>query len=299
MTTTKTFKQFLLEGGNATADFKPVRATKTDVETALKFVEQHTGIPYGKLVDNLLGSTGHTLAGKKKDSGDIDIAVEEGRYDKRDLVEKMKSATGMDKVPTVGGNVFSFTVPVGKDRRVQVDLMFVPSEKWAKFGYHAADDSKYKGVVRNMLLVNTMKRIYEPGKDISVHDPHHEVEAVRVRRGFKMDGGLERLFRVAPLRKDGKGRVALRKGTPEEVDVILKQLGKNIKFSRDPDPILDPDKAAEFMFGKGVKAEDILSAEQVIKQIYKRSDHAEIFKDAIKDIEALDQPIPDEIKQFA
>lgn len=295
----QTFKQFLMEGGAATSALNTTRATKADIEAALKFVEQHTGIPYDKLVDNLLGSTGHTLAGKKKDSGDIDIAVEEGRYDKKDLVEKMKAATGMDKVHQTGAGVFSFAVPTGKDRKVQVDLMFVPSEKWAKFGYHGAVDSKHKGSVRNMLLVNVMKRIFEKDKDISVYDDKHDVEAVRVRRGFKMEGGLERLFRVAPMRKDGKGRVAPRKGTPEEVDAILKQLGRSDKFSRDPDPILDPDKAAEFMFGKGVKAKDLLSAEQVIKHIFKRPDHAEIFKDAIKDIEALDQPIPDEIRQFA
>ena len=295
----QTFKQFLMEGGAATSALNTTRATKADIEAALKFVEQHAGIPYDKLVDSLLGSTGHTLAGKKKDSGDIDIAVEEGRYDKKDLVEKMKAATGMDKVHQTGAGVFSFAVPTGKDRKVQVDLMFVPSEKWAKFGYHSAVDSKHKGSVRNMLLVNVMKRIFEKDKDISVYDDKHDVEAVRVRRGFKMEGGLERLFRVAPMRKDGKGRVAPRKGTPEEVDAILKQLGRSDKFSRDPDPILDPDKAAEFMFGNGVKAKDLLSAEQVIKHIFKRPDHAEIFKDAIKDIEALDQPIPDEIRQFA
>lgn len=298
MSTFPTLK-LLLEGGAATSDFDTKRATKADIETALTFVEKHTGIARSKLVANLLGSTGHTLAGKKKDSGDIDIALEDGMFDRKAIVEKMRQATGMDKVKEAGGASYSFAVPVGGGKKVQVDLMFVASEKWARFGYHSALDSKHKGVVRNMLLVNVMKRIFEKDKDISVYDDKHDVEAVRVRRGFKMDGGLERLFRVAPMRKDGKGRTAPRKATPDEVAAVLKQLGRSDKFSRDPDPILDPDKAAEFMFGKGVRAADILSTEQVIQQIMKRSDHAEIFKDAIKDIEAVEQPIPDEIKKFA
>lgn len=294
----KTFKQFLTEGGAATNEFNTVRATKADIEAALDFVSKHTGIHRKKLEGNLLGSTGHTLAGKKKDSGDVDIALEDGMFDRDSIVAKMTKATGMGKVHPTGGATYSFAVPVGGGRKVQVDLMFVASEKWARFGYHSALDSEHRGVVRNFLLVNVMKQMYEDGKDISVMDPKLDVEAVRVRRGFKMDGGLERLFRVAPLRKDGKGRVALRKGTPEEVDAILKQLGKKATFSRDADAILDPDKAAEFMFGKGVKASDILSAEQVIKQIFKRPDHAVIFKDAIEDIERADLPVPAEIKQF-
>lgn len=292
-----TFKQFLTEGGAATAEFETVRATAKDIDLALKFVEKHTGILYSKLKDNLLGSTSHTLAGKKKDSGDLDIALEDGMFDRDEIVKKMQAATGMTKVHQTGGNVFSFAVPVGPDRRVQVDLMFVPSETWAKFGYHSALNSKYKGAVRNLLLVSVVKHIFEPGKDISVKDRNGD-EVVRVRRGFKMDGGLERLFRVAPMRKDGKGRVALRKGTAAEVETLLRQLGRDDKFSKEADTIMNPDKAAEFMFGKGVKASDLLSAEQVIEQIKKLPNREEIFKDAAKSIEDAGFDVPDELSDY-
>jgi len=293
-----TFKQFLLEGGAATAAFNTVRANKQDMEIALRFVEEHTGIPYAQLADNLLGSTGHTLAGKRKDSGDLDIAIEEGRYDRQDLVEKMKAATGMDKVKQIGGGTFSFAVPTGPDRRVQVDLMFVPSAEWAKFGFHSAVDSAHKGAVRNALIDSLMKFTFEPGKDLQVKDDDGNV-IVRVRRGFGRAEGLARNFRAAPMRKDGKGRVALRKATPDEVEAELKKLGHHGKFTKDADPIFSPDKAAEFMFGKGVRAKDALSAEQVIKLIFKRPDHAAIFKDAAEGIEKKDLPVPDEIKKFA
>lgn len=296
---TVTFKQFLLEGGAATASFETSRANQRDVKLALQFVEKTTGIPYSTLEQSLLGSTEHTLQGNRKDSGDIDIAVQDGDYDRMSLVEKMKAATGFDKPKMTGGNVFSFPVKTVGEKRVQVDLMFVPSIKWAKFGYHSALDSQYKGVVRNFLLVNLMKHIFEPGKDIAIKDEKTGEELIRVRRGFKMDAGLERLYRVAPMRKDGKGRLGLKKASAEEVEAELKKLGIKQAFSKDADPILEPDEAAAFMFGKGVKAKDLLSAEQVIAQIMKKSDHAVIFKDAIEDLEKNDLPIPPEIKKFA
>lgn len=293
-----TFKQFLTEGGAATSSLGTSRATKEDISAALDFITRHTGIARQKLEDNLLGTTAHTLAGRKKDSGDVDIALEDGMFDREDVVEKMRQATGMEKVKQTGAGTFSFAVPTTGDRKVQVDLMFVPSEKWARFGYHAAADSRHKGVVRNLLLVNVLKHTFEPGKDVSVKD--NGVEVARVRRVFKMDGGLERTFKVAPLKRDGKTRGPLRKATAEEVDEVLRQVKQPaVTFSRDPDAILDPDKAAAYIFGPGTKAKDILSAEQVISLILKRPDHADILKDAARDIEAVGQPLPDDLKPYA
>jgi hypothetical protein len=293
-----TFKQFLIEGGAATSAFHTVRATKEDIEKALDFVAKHTGIAKSTLMNNLLGSTSHTLAGKKKDSGDIDIALQEDKFDRDTIVKKMQSATGMDKVKQIGNGTFSFAVPTSKDRKVQVDLMFVASEEWAKFGFHSPIDSAYNGMVRNnMLLDNVMRHTFEPGKDLQVFDDKGN-EIVRVRRVFGRGEGLYRTFKVAPMRKDGKGRTALRKSTPEEVSDVLKQLGRKDKFSHEVDPILDPNKAAEFMFGKGTTAKDLMSAEQVIKAIFKRKDHAAIFKDAVNDMRQAGVDVPLEISKF-
>lgn len=290
-----TFKQFLAEGGAATAEHGTSRAAKQDIEQALRFVEKHTRIPYDALVSNLLGTTAHTFAGKKKDSSDIDVAVEEGRFARDKTVEALKKATGVADVKVTGGNTYSFPVPVGSGKKVQVDLMFTPSEKWARFGYHASPTSSYSGATRNLIIANLMKRLFEKDKDLVVKDDEGN-EIVRVRRGFSMGEGLKRLYRVAPMRKDGKGRVALRGATAAEVAAELKKLGRSDKFSTDPDPILDPDKAAEFMFGPGVKAKDALSAEQVIRLIAKRSDHVEILRDAAEDLKRADLPVPAELQ---
>jgi len=293
------FKQYLMEGGKATAVHGTSRANKQDIEAALKFVSKTIGIPIDVLVPNLLGSTGHTLTGKKKDSGDLDIAFEEGKYNREELIARMKRATGIDDVMQIGTGTFSFAVPASDGKKVQVDFMFVPSEKWARWGFHSDPDSAYKGLVRNnYLLDNVMKHTFEPGKDISVKD-ESGVEVVRVRRVFGRGEGLYRSFKVAPLRKDGKGRVGARKGTAVEVDAELKKLGHSGKFSADVDAILDPDVAAAWMFGKGTKASDLMSAEAVIKAIFKRRDHALIFKDVVADLKKAELAIPPEIAKFA
>lgn len=294
-----TFKQFLVEGGAATASFNTERATKADIEAALNFVEKIIGIKRIHLEPNLLGSTRHTLSGKKKDSGDVDIAFEEGKYDREGMITKMKAATGMEKVHQTGAGTYSFAVPgVGK-KKVQVDFMFVPSEEWARFGFHSDPDSAYKGLVRNnYLLDNVMKHTFVPGEDLTVSDEGGN-EIVRVRRTFGRGEGVYRTFKAAPLRKDGKGRVQLKKVTPEEVEAVLKSIGHKGKFSKGADAILSPDAAAEFMFGKGTKAKDIMSAEQVIKAIFKRKDHAAIFKDVVADFEKAELPVPPELAKFA
>jgi len=292
-----TFKEFLAEGGAATAKYNTERATKADIEAALKFVAKHTGLPLKTLQDNLLGSTAQTLAGTKKDSGDIDIAIELDDDAIEPMVEKMKKACQMDTVKRTGEGVYSFAVPAVGDKRVQVDLMLVPDVKWAKFGFHSEPTSKYKGAIRNLLLVNLMKRVFEKNKDFVITDDGGK-EVIRVRRGFTMDRGLKRTFRMAAMRKDGKGRLAaMTNATPDEIEAELKRIGIKKTFSKEADPILDPDLAAAYMF-PGKKAKDIMSAEQVIKLIAKRSDAAEIFKDAVADFKKNGLDVPDELKQY-
>ncbi len=63
------FKQFLVEGGNATKQFNTERANANDIKQALIFVTKALKINIDR--DDLLGSTQLTLLGKKQDSGDL------------------------------------------------------------------------------------------------------------------------------------------------------------------------------------------------------------------------------------
>lgn len=294
-----TFKQFLLEGGKATAALGTVRANQEDMKNALKFVAKQTGVPVSTLEDRLLGSARLTYKGARKDSGDVDIAMNEKEIDREDVVEKMTFATG-NKPHVTGGNTYSFAVPVQNNRKVQVDLMFVPDVEWAKFSHYASEHSAHKSGVRNELLHSALKFSMEPDKDLRVKDFAGN-DIVRASRAYKLDKGVERIFKVAPKRKDGKGRVkSVLPAAPDEVQSALNDIGHKGKFSSDSDIIRDPDVFAKLLFGPSVKGKDLMSTEQLIRIIkkYKSNDAEAIFKDAVRGIKRLKFEVPDELKQY-
>lgn len=284
--------------GKSTKDLGTTRATADDIRSALAFVSKHAGIPLDDLQANLLGSTPHTLAGQKADSGDIDIAVDASKYLEDTIVQRMLKATGTDEVHRAGKGVFSFAVPVEGGNKVQVDLMLVPSTEWARWAFHSSPNSKYKGAVRSLLFVNLMKQVWEEGKDLEVDGEDGE-PVIRVRRSFKADEGLERLFKVRKVRRDGKGRTkTLAKATPQEVQAELDRMGRDDKFDPRPDPIRDPNRAAALMFGPGVKAKDVMSVEQIIDRVKRRKDAATVFKNTMDDLREQGLDVPPELEQY-
>lgn len=292
-------KELLLEGGKATEKLGTVRANKADIDSVLQFLGTHLNIGAETLRTRLLGSTRLTAMGAQKDSGDIDIAVHEGEVNRERVVKHLTKVTG--NAPHVtGGNTYSFAVQTVGDRKVQVDLMFVPDIKWALFSHHADERSKHKSGVRNELLHSALKFSMVPGEDIRVKDEKGN-DIARASRSYKLDNGVERLFKIAPKRKDGKGRVkGVVHATPEEVRAVLDELGNASKFSPDKDVIRDPDRFAELLFGTGVKGSDMMTAEQLIKLVKSRKKRyaTDIFKDAVKGIKRLKFPVPDELHGY-
>jgi hypothetical protein len=292
--------ELLCEGGKATEKLGTVRARKEDFDAALAFVSKYSDIGVETLRSQLLGSGRLTAAGKQEDSGDIDIAIAEGTVDRDTLVKRLTKATG--NAPHVtGGSTYSFAVPTSKGRKVQVDLMLVPDVKWALYSHHSAEGSKHKSGVRNELLHSTLKFSMVPGEDVRVKDENGN-DIARASRAYKLDKGVERIFKIAPDRKDGKGRVkSVVHATPDEVRAVLGKEGRHDKFNPEVDTIRDPDKFAELLFGKGAKAQNTMSTEQMIQMIskYRKKDAEKIFADAVKGIERLKFPVPDELKQYA
>ncbi len=292
--------ELLLEGGKATEKLGTVRARKEDFDAALAFVSKYSDIGVETLRGQLLGSGRLTAAGKQEDSGDIDIAIAEGTVNRDTLIKRMTKATGAAPHVT-GGSTYSFAVPTAKGRKVQVDLMLVPDVKWALYSHHSAEGSKHKSGVRNELLHSTLKFSMVPGEDVRLKDANGN-DIARASRAYKLDKGVERIFKIAPERKDGKGRVkGVVHATPDEVRAVLGKEGRHDKFNPETDTIRDPDKFAELLFGKGVKAQSTMSTEQLIALIKtKRSKDADkIFADAVKGIKRLKFPVPTELKQYA
>lgn len=290
-----TFKQFLIEGGNATSKWNTERANQSDIKGALEFVSKAIGVPYETLKRDLLGSTELTLLGKKKDSGDIDIAFSVKDADAESIDEKMRAATNGEGGYNKGTRVGSYAVPVN-GKKVQVDLMFVNDKDWAKFMYHSSqgNGSKYPGAVRNILLFTALTKRQVPGEDFVLRDDEGNVLA-RASRSIKMDTGMERLFKVAKKSKTGGYSKTLEKVGPEDVKAFLKELGKEVKFKGDPDITSDPSTVVQFIFGKGTKPEDVKTAEQVIALIKKQKDAAEIIKACKSELERLKMVVPEEL----
>lgn len=286
-----TFKQFLIEGGHATAKFKTQRAGAEDIKAALQFVSKVIGVPVDTLQSNLLGSTELTLVGKKKDSGDIDIALSLDEHDPSEIHEKMMAATKGQGSYQSGSKIGSYAVPSGK-KKVQVDLMFVKNKDWAKFMFHSSAESQYPGAVRNIILLTALAHTQTPGKDFVIRDENGRAIA-RASKSIYLGSGMRRLFKIAKInKKTGKRNKGLETVTPEELEAHLKEIGKKIKFSSDVEHTDDPDEVASFIFGKGVKAKDIMTAEDVIKHIKKLKNANEILAASRSELKRLKLPIP-------
>lgn len=291
-----TFKQFLTEGGNATAKYNTERVTQDDIRKALVFISSAIKIPVETLKNDLLGSTELTYLGKKQDSGDIDIAVSLKDNSVEDIDAKMLKAVNGEGGYNAGTRVGSYAVPMN-GKKIQVDLMFVSNKEWSKFIYHSEQGagSEYPGAVRNIILMTALAHTQEPGKDFIMRDDEGR-PIIRASRSIKMDVGMERLFKMAKINsKTGKYNKSIDKVDPAEIEAHLKTLGKKVKFSHDPEITDNPDHIASFVFGKGVKAKDIMSAENVIKYIKKIKNSEEILKACKSELTRLALPIPKEL----
>lgn len=290
-----TFKKYLFEGGKATAKFHTQRATKSDIEKCLSIVSNTLGIQ--DLEDRLLGSTENTFKGNKQDSGDIDLVLTFDDIDMSDAHAKMMKLCNNEGSLNKGTKIGSYAVDIGS-KKVQVDLMFVSNKEWAKFIYHSAEGngSNYSGATRNMLLMAVTRNKQEIGKDFIITNGDQLV--ARASRAVKLDVGLERLFKLAKKNpKTNDFNKGLDKVEPDELQAQVKTIvGRDVKFDPTPDIIDDPDKVVAWMFGSSVKAKDVKTAEQVIAQIKKLSNSAQIIKDAKRILGDAKLEIPMELE---
>ena len=155
----------LNEGGNVfkTADKQPatIRINRDDVRPTIAWLEQVTGL---QLLGMELGTTG-----KKATSGDLDIAVDQNKTSKDDLVKILlgyvkkyyPDADPKEWIKKSGINVHFKTPIRGTANKgfVQTDFMFVPDVTYAKYALHSAQDSNFKGMHRNILLNSIGKAI--------------------------------------------------------------------------------------------------------------------------------------------
>ena len=148
------------EGGNIfkTKEGQPLtqRIDRAEVLPTVQWLEKILGIP---LVDNMLGTTG-----KNPTSGDLDLAVDEKKTTKDDLVSKLTAwCVNNDLDPRdyirKSGISVHFKTPIDGDntRFVQTDLM-LGDPAWMNFSMQGgAHDSPYKGMHRHILMASIAK----------------------------------------------------------------------------------------------------------------------------------------------
>lgn len=168
----QTFKQFIIEGGNAVTNV--TRISKNNVAATLHNVNQQILSKVG-LKWSVIGS-----AGIKDTSGDIDIAVntQPGQIiDLDELLLKVKPLLPADcEVKTLKGiNVLSFSFPIANElnNKLQVDLMITDNIDFAKFVYGRNRPTN--------LLMNKISTIVFPSNKVD-----------------KLDGVYETRFYFAP-----------------------------------------------------------------------------------------------------
>lgn len=153
----------LKEGGNIFKDENKVPATirinRANVDPTLKWLEKIVKLP---LVSNKLGSTG-----KKDTSGDLDVAIDETKITKDEIINRLtqwvennKPGEKLKDWIRKSGISVHFKTPInGKESNgyVQTDLMF-GDPTWLEFRMTGSDDaSAYGGSHRAILIASIAK----------------------------------------------------------------------------------------------------------------------------------------------
>ena len=168
-------KNLILEGGAAVNGRRILQSEVSSIIDKVDEILSGIGLVRGEDWD-MVGS-----AGKKKaedTSGDIDICIKkdrmkevlgsgDGRLDVYNDLAKYLEGLGYDRyVVQPGFSQVSFGMPIADaDDVVQIDFMLVRSLEWSKFTQaspdYTKDESKYKGHVRNVLMMCIVKYCFK------------------------------------------------------------------------------------------------------------------------------------------
>ena len=202
-----------------------------EIEPTLATLQKKLGID---LMNNTLGSVG-----KRKFSGDIDIALQIDPDDIPAFIEKLKSipeigdikksSVIMTKVKIV--NFDKSKVPDdGRPRTGYVQLDFMPGDPgWLKTYYHSPreEDSRYKGVMRNIMIA-TIAAVYNRKDSEKKTEDGRSMETERFM--WSPSDGLVYVRRTPVPKKNGEGFTKKNKneiigGPWKDPNEIAQQLG--------------------------------------------------------------------------
>lgn len=202
----KNFKQYIKESGNAVTNVSRINAE--NVDATLKDIYQKVLPKVGLKQTDVapIGSTGKKKRGES--SGDLDIAVDASQFiynnnvDKgSDVLQYLGSKVGKltnnySVLPGFGTVSFAWPIKnVDKKQRnkfVQVDFMLTSNMRLTKFTFWSpsSEESKWKGLYRNILLTSIASQMDFNTIKTAVNDQGEEIPAefeknfIDVKRGL-------------------------------------------------------------------------------------------------------------------
>jgi len=302
----KRFKTFLKEGGNAVKNV--VRIKKEYVKPIFNRFYQLILKPLGlkKSETTFLGSTG-----KKKDSGDMDVAIDYTAIFKRsktiktidDLYDKIIQILKQNHIdykdmrqmglislafPIYDENGKNYYIDYDKRgenkivARVQIDIMPTDNLEYVSWSYYSPteEESKWKGLYRNEILYAIAKYMDFKVLKKAFDKEGKEIPTEWERYFFDLSKGLL------------KGRQT-RIGKKGNIIKSIKTIEKKV-IEKNPDMI------TQMLFGPNVRANDVLTWEDAWELIH-RPDFP--YKNKLKDILKMTAdgilkkgyPLPDEL----
>lgn len=234
--------KMLLEGGQALKGTSAV--SQADARALgpkiVQAVRKALDLPAEKV--RMIGSAGNKPDGEL--SGDIDIAVETNDIEKvRAAVQQLGAQGKFRHMP--GINIYAFAYQHGKSL-IQVDLMPVPSIKYAEWSFSAVtDDLKagLKGAHRNELLFAIAK--HADRRVTKATDDGKPLEAER----YYYDLGKGLML--------GKSSHVGKKGQPLKSGKLMSKETVSV----------DPEEVTKFLFGTSFKAQDVATFQGALNAI--------------------------------
>lgn len=161
-------EEFINEGGNAVEESRPL--TQAEIDKTYAYVIKNVYPIIGLTEDTAKPIGSFKKKAVDQTSGDIDIAVLADQIASKqgitleqvlDFMEAALSGAGYHAVKSKGFQQVSIGVPIEGDKKngiAQIDLMVTDNLEFSTFMYHSPDftqsESKYKGLYRNILLMN-------------------------------------------------------------------------------------------------------------------------------------------------
>lgn len=223
----------IVNEGGAMPGVGPIHIS--EIEPTLDALEKALGID---LKNNVLGSVG-----KKEFSGDIDVALQIDTEKLPEFVERLKkspvvldiakSSVIMTKVKIVGYDPEKQTA---KERTGFVQVDFMPGDPdWMKTYYHSPreDESKYKGVFRNLMLAS-IAGVFDRTDSEETTEDGRPLKSQRWM--FSPTEGLIKVERTPVPKKSGEGYTKQNKNKP---------IGKGIKNAEEIAKTLNLDSAKD------------------------------------------------------